>query len=61
MDGLVGGWACRAVRGWCFVGKVEEDVLVRLLCSAHGIGISTPCRAVGTRENLIFVSGVSDL
>ena len=49
--GLVGGWmgecVCRAVRGWCFVGKVEADVvLVRLLCSARKIGISTPCRAV---------------
>ena len=29
----VGGWVCRAVRGWCFVGELEADVvLVRLLC-----------------------------
>ena len=61
MDGLVGGWVCRAVRGWCFVGQVEADVvLVRLLCSAGGMGISTPCR-MWTRENSIVVLGVSEL
>ena len=33
VDGLVGGWLCRAVRGWCFVNELEADVvLVRLLC-----------------------------
>ena len=62
VDGLVGGWVCRAVRGWCFVRKVEADVvLVRLLCSARGIGVSTPCGAVSIRENSIFVTGVSEL
>ena len=29
----VGGWVCRAVRRWCFVGDMEADVVwVRLLC-----------------------------
>ena len=29
--------------------------------SASGIGVSTPCGAVSTRENSIFVSGLSEL
>ena len=33
MHGLVGGWVCRTVRGWFFVGDLEADVVsVRLLC-----------------------------
>ena len=28
MDGLVGGCVCRAVRGWCFVGDLEADVVL---------------------------------
>ena len=29
--------------------------------SARGIGVSTPCGAVSTRENSIFVPGVTEL
>ena len=47
--------------GGCFVGKVEADeVLVRLLCLASGIGVSTPCGAASTRENPTFVPGESE-